>query len=189
MEKELLQRFLELYTLSDDITKWSVANFKNNPPRLHRLQRIDSLMQALEINGSYQELQYGEFLYEEGRQDLAELVKRVQENYGTAFDDIKIEEETDYYSQFMFEMLLRYRIKLHQLVNVKSSVLEAFGMNFIPLKIMSDIDTKLIKEAEGIDNILYYLLNPEGIRYTTAELKTKFHYPEVDLDEIDLEWI
>lgn len=189
MEKELLQRFLELGTLSVDISKWSVANFKNNPPRLHRLQMIDSLMKALEINGSYEELQYGEFLYEEGRQDLAELVKRLQENYGAAFDDITIEQETDYYSQFIFEMLLRYRIRLHQLVNVKACVLEAFGMNYIPLKIMSDIDTKLIKEAEGIDNILYYLLNPKGIRYTIAELKTKFHYPEVDLDEIDLEWI
>ena len=68
-------------------------------------------------------------------------------------------------------------------------MLEGFEMNSIPLKIMSDIDTKLIKEVEGINHILYYLLNPKGIRYTIVELKTKFHYPDVDLDEIDLEWI
>ena len=189
MEKILLTSFIDLYTLSNDTTKWSLANFAKNPPRLYRLQKIDSLMAALKINSSYQEFQYGEFLFEEGRQDLAGFKTRVEENYSAIFETINLEDEEHSDFQFIFEVLLRYRIKMHLFISVKATVLEAAGINKIPLTIMSDIENKLQNDIAAIDNILYYLLNPTGIAYTLEELKTKFNYPAIDLNKIDSDWI
>lgn len=189
MEKTLLNRFLELYTLSNDTAKWSVANFTKNPPRLYRLQMIDAVLKALKIEGSYQEFEYGQFLYEEGRQDLAGFKTKVEENYSAIFDSIAIEEEEDSDFQFIFEVLLRYRIKMHQFISVKATVFEAAGINKIPITIMSDIENKLQKDIAAIDNILCYLLNPTRIAYTLEELQTKYNYPDIELDRIDLEWI
>ncbi len=189
MEKILLTSFLDLYTLSNDTTKWSVANFAKNPPRLYRLQKIDSLMAALKIEGSYQEFEYGEFLFEEGRQDLAGFKNRIEENYPSIFETIFLNNREDSDFQFVFEVLLRYRIKVQQLINVKTCVLEVSGINSIPLTIISDIDKKLLKDIAAIDNILYYLLNPIGINYTKEDLITKFNYPDVDLAQIDKDWI
>lgn len=189
MEKILLTSFIDLYTLSNDTTKWSLANFAKNPPRLYRLQKIDSLMAALKINSSYQEFQYGEFLFEEGRQDLAGFKNRIEENYPSIFETIFLNNREDSDFQFVFEVLLRYRIKVQQLINVKTCVLEVSGINTIPLTIISDIDKKSQKDIAAIDNILYYLLNPTGINYTKEDLIIKFNYPDVDLAQIDKDWI
>ncbi len=189
MEKTLLKNFLELYTLSNDTLKWSAANFAKNPPRLYRLQMIAAVLKALKIECSYEEFQYGEFLFEEGRQDLAGFKTKVAENYSTIFDTINLEIEEDSDFQFIFEVLFKYRIKMQQFICVKATVLEAAGINKIPLTIMTDIENKLQNDIAGIDNILYYLLNPTGIAYSIEELKTKFNYPIVDLDKIDSDWI
>jgi hypothetical protein len=189
MEKTLLKNFLGLYTLSNDTSKWSAANFAKNPPRLYRLQMIAAVLKALKIEGSYQEFEYGQFLYDEGRQDLAGFKTRVEENYSTIFETINLEDEENSDFQFIFEVLLRYRIKLHQFISVKATVLEAAGINKIPLTIMSEIENKLQNDIAAIDNILCYLLNPKGMAYSIEELKTKFNYPNVDLDKIDSDWI
>ena len=189
MEKTLLKNFLELYTLSDDTSKWSVTNFAKNPPRLYRLQMIAAILKALKIECSYQEFEYGEFLFEEGRQDLAGFKTRVEENYSTVFETINLEDEEHSDFQFIFEVLFKYRIKLHQFICVKATVLEAAGINKIPLTIMSDIEIKLQNDIAAIDNILYYLLNPTGIVYSLEELETKYNFPNIDLDKIDSDWI
>ena len=189
MEKTLLKNFLELYTLSNDTTKWSVANFAENPPRLYRLQMIAAILKALKIECSYQEFEYGEFIFEEGRQNLAGFKTRVEENYNAVFETINLEDEEHSDFQFIFEVLLRYRIKLHQFISVKATVLEAAGINKIPLMIMSDIEDKLQNDITAIDNILYYLLNPTRIAYSQEELIKKYNYPNVDLNKIDSDWI
>ena len=150
---------------------------------------IAAVLKALKIEGSYQEFEYGQFLYVEGRQDLAGFKTRVEENYSAIFDSIAIEEEVDSDFQFIFEVPLRYRIKMHQFISVKATVLEAAGINKIPLTIMSDIENKLQNDIAAIDNVLYYLLNPTGIAYSQEELETKYNYPNVDLDKIDSDWI
>ena len=189
MENILLTSLLELYALSNDTTKWSIANFAKNPPRLYRLQKIDSLMAALKINSSYQEFEYGEFLFEERRQNLAGFKNRIEENYPSIFETVFLNNEEDSDFQFVFEMLLRYRIKLQNLINVKTCVLEVSGINTIPLTIISKMDAKLENDIAGIDNILYYLLNPTGINYSKEDLIKKFNYPDVDLAQIDKDWI
>jgi hypothetical protein len=189
MEKTLLTKFLELYTLSDNIIKWSVDNFANNPPRLYRLQAIDALMKALQINCSYQEFQHGEFLMKLDNLEQSVLIIKIKENYPTLFPSNNIVEEEQIDFQFIFEVLFSYRMQLQKLTSLRDSVLEYSEYNRYPVLIIDTINNKLQADNEAIDNILAYLINPKEIHFSNQELVEKYNYPVGDLDELDSDWI
>ena len=189
MKKTLLTNFLELYTLSDDITKWSVDNFSDNPPRLYRLQAIDALMKALQINCSYQEFQHGEFLMKPNNLEHSELIIKIKENYPTLFPSNNIVEEEQIDFQFIFEVLFSYRMQLQKLVSARDSVLEYSEDNRYPILIIEGTNSKLQADIEALDDILAYLINPKEIHFSNQELIEKYQYPIGDLDEIDSDWI
>jgi hypothetical protein len=189
MEKTLLTKFLELYTLSDNVVKWSIDNFANNPPRLYRLQAIEALMKALQINCSCQEFQYGEFLFGQNQLNQSVLIVKIKENYPTLFQTTNTDEKDQIDFQFMFEMLFSYRMQLQKLTSLRDSVLEYSEYNRYPVLIIDTINNKLQADIEAIDNILAYLINPQEIHFSIQELKEHYHYPEGDLQQIDNNWI
>jgi hypothetical protein len=189
MEKTLLTKFLELYTLSDNVVKWSVDNFSNNPPRLYRLQAIEALMKALQINCSCQEFQYGEFLFGQNQFNQSELIIKIKENYPTLFQTTNTDEKVQIDFQFMFEMLFSYRMQLQKLTSLTDSVLEYSEYNRYPVLIIDTINNKLQADIEAIDNILAYLINPKELHFSNQELIEKYNYPIGDLNEIDSDWI
>lgn len=189
MEKTLLTKFLELYTLSDNITKWSIANFAKNPHRLYRLKAIDALMKALQINCSYQEFQYGEFLMKPDNLEQSELIIKIKENYPSLFQTTNTHEKNQIDFQFMFEMLFNYRMQLQKLISARDSVLEYLEDNRYPILIIEGINSKLQADIEALDDILAYLINPKEIHFSNQELIEKYNYPVGDLEEIDSDWI
>ena len=138
---QLLTSFLELYTLSNNIGKWSKDNFTNNPPRLYRLQAIEALMKALQINCSYQEFQYGEFLSGQNQLVQSELITKIKKSYPILFQTINTEEKKQIDGQFMFEILFSYRMQLQKLTSVKDSVLE-YSENILRKKYLSTSEFK-----------------------------------------------
>ena len=51
------------------------------------------------------------------------------------------------------------------------------------------LHTLFIKDnLENIDNTLWLILDPKQRDIDVKELKSKFNYPYVDLDKIDLDW-
>jgi hypothetical protein len=189
MEKLLLLRFLELYSLDNKVETWSLKKFADNPPRLYRLQMIDSLMAALEIKCSYIEFMYGEFLYEDKRTDWQIFRKIVQDNYQTGFDFVQEEDSGSANFQFIFELLFKFQIRYYQLINTKSMIIEASGVSRIPVNIVNEIEIKIANEFLGNAKILYYILNPNGIFISEDDLKKNYHFPDVDLLQIDRDWI
>jgi hypothetical protein len=189
MTKKLLTSFLELFTLSDNVAKWSVDNFANNPPRLYRLQAIDALMKALQINCSHQEFQYGEFLLNQEGLNPKELIIKIKENYSTLFPSNNIVQEEQIDFQFIFEVLFSYRMQLQKLISARDTVLEYSEYNRYPILIIDDINSKLQADIEALDDILAYLINPKEIHFSNQELIEKYQYPIGDLDEIDSDWI
>lgn len=189
IKKQLLTSFLELYTLSNNIDKWSKDYFANNPPRLYRLQVIQALMDALQINCSFQEFQYGEFLLHQEKLNAIEFLKIVQENYPALFSTINTEESDPMDFQFTFEILFAYRMQLQQLMSNREGIIEFSNSNSYPVAIIEEINAKLQVDIEAMDTILAYLINPQEIHFSIQELKEHYHYPEGDLQEIDNNWI
>lgn len=53
----------------------------------------------------------------------------------------------------------------------------------------ADIAETLNSSIKSIDELLAYLLDPKGRTYTIAELVSTYNYPDVDLQQIDSEWL
>ena len=189
MTKQLLNRFLELISLSNEIEKWTVANFAKNPPRMFRLQAIDAILKALNINCSYQEFRYGEFLSESCNLKESEFLVMLKENFPTIFQITEINEKEPMDFQFIFEVVFSYRIQLQNLISIRHSVIEYSNSNSYPIAILDTINDKLQEDSNGIDNLLTYLINPKGINFSNAELIEKYNYPSGNLTEIDNGWI
>lgn len=188
MTKQLLTSFFDLYTLSNDISKWSIDYFANNPPRLYRLQVIQAIMNALQMNCSFQEFHYGEFLLHQENLNQKEFLRIVQENYPNLFSRISFDEKETIDFQFTFERLLQYRMQLQKLISSRDGIIEYSMSHSYPVAIIEEINTKLQVDIEAINSILAYLINPQEINLSIQELKEQYKYPEGDLQEIDINW-
>lgn len=190
MEQLLLKHFLELYLMNKETGTWSLEKFTDNPPRLYRLQMIDSLFAALDIKCSYDEFKYGEFITEE-RMLRWEDIKNIVLDYSElAMNNVHFDEK--FFKgelQSVFDELMEYRLRLHGLLNIANGVIAASGLFLMSLNILNEINQKIIGEFEIVDKILCYIINPLGIQYLVEELQIKFGYPLIDIEEVDLDWI
>lgn len=189
MEKLLLEMFFELYSLDNKFENWSLKEFQNNPPRLCRLQMINSLFLALNINCSYCDFMMGKFIKDDSLYDWNEIKNIITKKYKKGLEYVHFHgEESSYELQIIFEELFDYRLLFEKLISKKRGVLAASGVHRIPSNLMNEIDRKMTKEFAGIEHILAYLINPKGVQYSEEELNLKFSYPIVDLFELDMDW-
>jgi hypothetical protein len=189
MEKLLLITFLDLYYLNKKVESWSLKEFEKNAPRLVRLQMIDALFVALNIKCSYSDFMKGLFIKDYNLYNWDELKAIITNKHKKGMNQVHfIGNESSYELQVLFQELFDYRLLMENLINKKSGVMAASGVYRIPFNLMKDISRKITKEFAGIEQILAYLINPEGQQYSIEELNLQFGYPIVDLFELDMHW-
>jgi hypothetical protein len=190
MEKQLLKTFLDLYSLNNKVENWSLKEFQKNAPRLVRLQMIDSLFLALNIQCSYSDFMKGLFIKDYNLYNWDELKAIITNKHKKGMNQVHFQgNESAYELQVFFQELFEYRLLMEDLVKKNSGVMAASGVYKIPFNIMKDINRKITKEFAGIEQILAYLLNPGGLQYSIEELNLQFGYPIVDLMDIDFDWL
>jgi hypothetical protein len=189
MEKQLLATFLDLYTYESKIKNWSLESFKANPPRFYRLKMITSIMQALDISCSYIDFSYGDFIdeihYKNWQQFKESILKDIespkQKKINRIIDNSDI--NTIFYS------LMNYRLYAQKLLSSNDGIYVASEEFKLFSELMNRPNRLLIKELEKIDKVLLFCINPSGLNYSKDELIAQFNYPDVDLNEIDIEWM
>jgi hypothetical protein len=190
MEKILLTSFLDLYTLSNDTTKWSVANFAKNPPRLYRLQMIDALMKALEINCSYSQFIEGQFITNVQFKKWGNFKKSIEIILPQVKEILPPSMSMDAFAiGMLFSTLMRYRLFAQQLLSSNDGIYAASGeFNFF-LDLMNTPNRKLIEELKKIDTVLLFCINPTAISYTKEELIANFGFPEININDVDVDFM
>lgn len=189
MEKILLDCLLEIYSYDREVELWSEQRFSKFPPRLYRLQMIDSLFKALNINCTYQEFLRGEFIDKDTVGQWVDFKNVIEKKLDLTFIDQSTPKIlTEFEQRYVFNFLMEYRLRMQDLLNVGSGVLCSFGVFLIPTYLSKNINRKIIKEFAIIDKILCYLINPQKINHPKEILVEYFDFPDVDLDAIDLEY-
>jgi len=200
------------------ICNWQVEKVKDKPPSLLRLQQIEALLQAFQITnwlgltsrgilnekGDYEynfdtgehlmsNLEYfiaGKFILEKESAHNAELVK--------AMKDLALSEYSKIYKRGKkmylvfsngFQELFEYRRKIHCYTRTTWIQLEGVDVvkNYLE-KVQKEFMKQLKKDLKIIDNILCLMIDPEQCEFSIEELKEKYSYPDVDLEEVDRDW-
>lgn len=190
-----LHRFLELQQIERDVARWSIESLSNNPPRYIRYQILQSLSSALGIKHfSFEQVIHGEFItqdYMEYWDRYFELVKKLSGVNPKEFvqDDRPFDSRSFSSLKFNFTMLFNYRMLQYKMMHCMDGVLAASDYYITPLEILKKFNNRSENEAELLDQLLVFLLNPKGIMLSKAELEFKWGFPEEDLKEVDLDHI
>lgn len=181
----LLDQLLDLTSYSPVIEDWNEGLFKDNPPRSIRLKRINSYLKALNIDCNYATLFNGEFVKDTQCYSINKLIELYPEARNSDFTYGADQQDWEaFYKQLMKHVLL-----VDEVLNFNSGLLSASGL-YGSLYIISSKTNNQIRKAIGKEKIiLTWLLNPEKVEMSIDELINKYDYPDVDLSEIDLEWI
>ena len=190
MEKELLDTFLDLYTYDQKISSWSLDSFEEGTPRFYRLQIIDSLMKALELNCSYSQFSNGEFVTIIHYKKWADFKKSIENIIPEVKKSMPPSMTMDAFAiGMLFRTLMRYRMHAARLLSSNNGIYAASGEFRIFLELMNEPNRKLIEELKKIDAVLLFCINPTDIYYTKEELINNFGFPDVNINEVDVDFM
>lgn len=208
--KDLLNKILDYNYL------WSSPERKGSKPSIIRLSQIDALQEAFGLTKKYvnpfiqvkyhftgekqkldraqylnklTNLEYllnGEFLYDREKEANKELSDRVITKIIDLYPEL-----TDYIREkpvdirWLFNDLLNFRQDVYEITYPNGGMLEGFstGLHY-SFYLQGQLKEIIKNNLSDIDETLWLILDP-----AKRELgKDEINYPEVDLDNIDLEW-
>ena len=188
IEMLLLQTILELIDLEPTMKNWNTTISKENPPRFYRLEIIKSMSKALNL--SFDPEKFENIISHEKVYDL-EVLKNIYAKYKIdVINKIKTDcsfETSD--ASCLFISLFKYRVRVEHVLQIDAGVLAVSNYSILPIESKRHIDKILRKEMKFIDDVLAYLLNPTALIISKRELMSNYNFPNVNIDEIDIDWM
>ena len=186
---DLVRQFVQLRDYAPDLESWSEEGFAANPPRLHRLRRLRALFAAYGIDWDPVRFARGAFLdsLNERYADLARQMGIPPGRKGVtprSLDALGMCTR-----QLCFMTLLDYRGHIHKVLAHRKGILTGGGWIDVACNQMRELDEVIGEHLPLVEDLLAALISPEGRRFELHELVSDYGYPDVDLDEIDLDWI
>jgi hypothetical protein len=132
----------------------------------------------------------GEFLRdrpEECYSELAEQAKaRVHELYQSAPAD-RMARPVEI--SWLYNYLLNYRQDLYAITQMESGMLEGFAVGLLyGQDLVNTVKRTIQQSTTEMDEVLWAILDPSKRVITMDQLVRTYHYPDVELSGIDLEW-
>lgn len=187
--KILVQDYLELNSMTLGLSEWTEEHFKDNPPRLLRLQRIRACLSCLEIEtADFHSFEKGEWVQPVSDELLETILLVLKTPFELDYEQY-ITSEDRYSERYHFGEFLSIRVALYKLSSIRKSVLAASGHFLTPVLALHYLEKKVEAECLALDEVLQLLLNPKELRLERQTMVTDFGFPDVDLDELDLEWL
>lgn len=186
---DLLRQFVELRDYSPDLESWSDESFAANPPRLYRLGRLRALFAAYQIDWDPAGFAKGAFI-ESADERYADVARQMEVLLVTvALEPGSLSASGATQRQLCFEMLLRYRERVEKVLVFPDRILAASGWFALASHQMQELNRVIDEHLLLVEEILAALLSPEGRRFELLEMVRDYGYPDVDLEEIDIDWI
>jgi len=184
-----IQDYLELHSMIESDKKWLPEKFLDNPPRYYRILRAQSCLRALgNKTEDIQDFMSNDAIPATPKSVVDIIEKKLKSSFDLDYESY-IRNKNSFNPLFIFRSLLHIRTITYRFAAYKSTILAASNHYLTPYLVADKLQEKLSEEIEVIDEVLRLILNPYAKKLTLDELIDCFEYPNVDLDEIDLEWI
>lgn len=185
----LISDYLELKHLEPRSEEWGSATFKKNPPRFYRLERIKSCLRALGMHPiPIMKFENGEFLIDRDLNELYEVERILLNAFNLDYDSFVQERGVDQLPH-LFSGFLNLLINLNKVRKTFSGTLAASDHYLTPIFAAKQITEKNEGYEETIKDALVFLLNSANKTFTEKEMVEKYDFPDVDLLDVDLEWM
>ncbi|WP_338768324.1 hypothetical protein WAF17_07575 [Bernardetia sp. ABR2-2B] len=199
--KDFLEIYLQFVDLVPKQSEWNEEAISSNPPRLYRLQQLKSLMKAFDIgenlskdfkNGSFLRGR-GAFEYKLINNDVEKYVDNLESQ---SYKERKKRQLEDYKIQngrslsFTFTKFLDVIERADNLLKINSGVMEASTiMGGYTVNKVWDLANSIDKEKlDEVKDLLCSMIDSEQKTFSQKILTEKYNFPDVDLEEIDMDW-
>ena len=188
----VLNAYYELRSYAGDSTeKWSERVFRENPPRLYRYQRLQALLRAFDLPLAVPELENGTF-----------LVGRASHSYQFMKDELTLLHQqgalasapgspSGFHYRIIYQTLFQLLHEQYKLQTFNNSWLEAGSAEaqYVILMAHRFINSYDHSSLATIRQTVCRLLDPGERQFSRQQLIARFDFPDVDLDEVDFEWM
>lgn len=172
------------------VTKLQSPSYVNQVFR--NIKRIYKGSEKSDIKAELDFFMRGDFIDDELEwvKKIPELDRRIKE---FAKENVKLSE--DFYQrplsiQWLFSDLLDFRIDIQRFIKGPTGLIEGFNIAlFYSHKFQFESSEALKPIAQEIDETLALLIDPYQKSFTIEELISKFNYPNVNLNEVDSDWL
>ena len=195
--KDFLTLFFEFKGMVPKPSEWGLERLAGNEPRYYRLMQLQALMKAFDLGEDL----FGDF------QNRLFLEKRSHDDFEILFADIEkyaLEDEFERrklgdspeqirkqtFVEMIFQTFLNFSWQVRTLLGFNSGWLETGSISsrytiHKTHELLKSID---ITKLAAIDHILCSIIDPQQRTYTKSELIKHYGFPDVDLDDIDMEY-
>ncbi|WP_345226368.1 hypothetical protein [Hymenobacter koreensis] len=193
---DFIDMFLELKAMEPNHNNWSAENLKSNPPRYYRFKQLESLYRALGITYAVQDFEKGDFVnlrYSEHYTILHSDLLQVFENQKLYNEEIEAELKSISLRdvQRIFLGLWKFVQAVNEVEHFNSGVLEAgsIALRYTIYNTRGYLSKHNMDRIRHIKLMLASIIDPEDKKITKQELVIKYTFPNVQLSEIDFDWI
>jgi hypothetical protein len=186
--KDVLDLYLEFEGMQSDQDTWAEGSLQDNPPRLYRLKALGSLFRAFEL-GDIKEFAVGTFVLKRKIEDYSALIKQIKSELRTITKLRKGEQLTLKEIAFLFKRLLEYRRRWDDVTGFSSGLYACSAKYRYAFYKIDQVNSEIHDKISPINDILTFIMAPVGKAISKEELVKHFDYPDVDLSDIDDEWL
>lgn len=193
----LLEKLIEFIEMTNESVEWSFEEQSGNPPKLVRLQEIQSLMKAFvpelitlnDIRWSIENFFAGNFLLNRSLEEYSKLIHMIDKTIDVSRLSGTPKVKLDVYDlRTNFSDLLDFYIKLQKLLNHNLNYMEINYSYLFSYVVTDAINGFIRSETIAISNLLVEFIDPQKRSFTEEELVANFKYPAVDLIGLDHDW-
>lgn len=183
--EQLLNTMYDLEYL-ESIKNWDNETLKNNPPRYLRFQQISAMMKFLGFNCTPKEFKFiplNEIVIYNNEDIFIDILNNMR-NPIEKIDKFKT--IGDVIATFWY--LYEFRKNIHN--SFKSNLIsEGIGNYSIGENMIEYLKQTLTMRIDWLDDILFFIIDPRKQLFNLELLIEKYNYPNVNIDEIDADWI
>jgi hypothetical protein len=186
--KDVLDLYLEFEGMQPGQDTWTEDKLADDPPRFYRLKMLLSLFRAFEL-GDIREFAEGTFVLKRKIEDYGALIKQMKSELRTITKFRKGEQLTLNEIVFLFKRLLEYRRRWDDVTGFSSGLYACSAKYRYAFYKIDQVNSEIRDKISPINDILNFIMSPSGKFMSKEELVKHFDYPDVDLSDIDDEWI
>lgn len=184
--KDILDLYLEFGAMQPDESTWTDGGLRDNPPRFYRFKMLQSLFKAFDL-GNLKKFAEGNFVLKRRIEDYDSLIKRMKAELKSVTKFRKGEEITLKEIAFLFKRLLEYRRRWDDVTNFSSGLMACSARYRYAFYKIDQVNSQICDSIAPINDILSFIISTEGKVIDKKELVERFHYPDMDLLDIDVE--
>lgn len=192
---DILPAYFEFKAMAPDNKDWNEYILEKNPPRYYRLLRLKSLLRAFGLETDLSELEYGYFLIKRNisefkflQHELSKIIKNEESQYEKKeISNFNMSDVEMIYTQFFGFLYSVHRVKSFNQGLMEAGTDSAQFMYITTRNCIEKINN--IKELKKIEQVIARIIDPKKRNISETELIEKFNFPDVDLLDIDIDWM